>query len=52
MTPVYTDYLYNLRQHAANVTNWNLKCGPIFSSTNNNGTTIQEKNTTKLASRT
>lgn len=51
MTPVYTDYLYNLRQHAANVTNWNLKSGPTFSSTitSSNGS-VQKENTAQLAS--
>jgi hypothetical protein len=47
---MYTDYLYNLQQHAKNVTNWNLKIGPAFSSgnTNSNGT-IQKENTPQLA---
>ena len=50
---MYTDYLYNLRQHAANVSNWNLKNGPTFSSgiTSSNGP-IQKENTAQLASRT
>ncbi len=49
---MYTDYLYNLQQHAINVTNWNLKIGPAFSSsgTNSNGPK-QKEDAAKLAPR-